>query len=196
MALSRSYLSALGIEADKVDEIIRAHSETVSGLKEERDSYKEKAEKFGDIQKELDALKAEKVKSDEWKTKFEKEHDDFESYKKEVAGKEQSEKVKSAYKKLLAENNVGENHIDSILEVTKLDELKLDENGNLMDSDKLTDGIKERWAGFITETKKTGAKFENPPKNGGSKLTKEEILKEKDTAKRQALIAENIDLFE
>ena len=44
MALKRNFLSALGIEADKIDEIINAHAETVDALKEERDEYKKKAE--------------------------------------------------------------------------------------------------------------------------------------------------------
>ena len=46
MALTRKFLTALGIEADKVDEIINAHAETVDALKAERDTYKDKAEKF------------------------------------------------------------------------------------------------------------------------------------------------------
>ncbi len=35
MALTRKFLAALGIEDDKVDEIIQAHTETVNGLKDE-----------------------------------------------------------------------------------------------------------------------------------------------------------------
>ena len=57
MALTRKFLSALGIEADKVDEIINAHAETVNALKEERDNYKADAEKLPAVQKELDELK-------------------------------------------------------------------------------------------------------------------------------------------
>lgn len=43
-------------------------------------------------------------------------------------------------------------------------------------------------AGLLGSTK-------TPPAGGGGTITKEEILKEKDTEKRQALIRENIDLF-
>jgi hypothetical protein len=35
MALTRKFLSALGIEAEKIDEIISSHTETVEGLKDE-----------------------------------------------------------------------------------------------------------------------------------------------------------------
>ena len=38
MSLTRKFLSALGIEDDKVDEIISAHTDTVNALKEQRDA--------------------------------------------------------------------------------------------------------------------------------------------------------------
>ena len=38
MALTRKSLAALGIEADKVEEIINAHVETVNGLKDEKEA--------------------------------------------------------------------------------------------------------------------------------------------------------------
>ena len=36
----------MGIEADKIDEIIDAHTEVTTSLKQERDSYKADAEKY------------------------------------------------------------------------------------------------------------------------------------------------------
>ena len=56
MALSRKFLAAMGIEADKIDEIITAHVETVDGLKKERDDLKEKADKY-DAEKKREVLK-------------------------------------------------------------------------------------------------------------------------------------------
>ena len=64
MALSRKMLSAMGIEAEKIEQIIEAHTETVSGLKDQitklEDSLaqaKDAAGKNADVQKELDALR-------------------------------------------------------------------------------------------------------------------------------------------
>ena len=51
MGFTRKFLSAMGIEADKVDEIINAHIEVIDGLKEERDNFKKDAEKIADVQK-------------------------------------------------------------------------------------------------------------------------------------------------
>ena len=58
MALTRKFLSALGIEEAKIDEIISAHADTVNALKEQRDGYKADADKLPTVQRELDDLKA------------------------------------------------------------------------------------------------------------------------------------------
>lgn len=44
----------MGIEDDKIDEIITMHTETVNGLKAEIDKYKEDAEKLADVTKKLE----------------------------------------------------------------------------------------------------------------------------------------------
>ena len=43
MSLTRKMLKAMGIEEEKIDQIIEAHSETVDALKKDRDTYKENA---------------------------------------------------------------------------------------------------------------------------------------------------------
>ena len=58
MALTRRALKAMGIDEEKVEEIIAMHTETVEGLKADIAKYKEDAEKLPTVQKELDALKA------------------------------------------------------------------------------------------------------------------------------------------
>ena len=55
MSLTRKFLKAMGIEDEKVDQIIEAHSETVDALKEERDGYKADAEKLPEVQRRLEA---------------------------------------------------------------------------------------------------------------------------------------------
>ena len=77
--------------------------------------------------------------------------------------------VKSAYKSLLTEAKVGEKHIDSILRVTDFSAMKLDKDGKLNDSDKLTETIKKDWSGFITTQETKGSEPETPPNsNSGS----------------------------
>jgi hypothetical protein len=53
MALTRKFLKAMGIEEEKIEQIIDAHTETVNALKEERDNFKADAEKLPNVQKQL-----------------------------------------------------------------------------------------------------------------------------------------------
>lgn len=193
MALTRAMLKGMQLTEEQVSAIIEEHSNTVQGLKDEIKKYKADAEKLPEVQKELDKLK--EGDGNNWEKKYNDEHKAFEDYKKEVAGKEETAKVRSEYRKLLVENGVGEKHIDAVLRVTDFSNVKIGKEGKLENADKLAESIKSEWAGFITTTGTKGAPVDNPP--GGSKatMTKDDIMKIKDTSERQKAIAENIDLF-
>ena len=49
-------LKAMGIEDEKIDQIIDEHAESVNALKAQRDEFKEAAGKADGYKKELDAL--------------------------------------------------------------------------------------------------------------------------------------------
>lgn len=198
MGLTRKFLTALGIEADKVDEIITAHTEVTDGLKAERDSYKADAEKLAGVQAELDSMKADKEKDgkDPWKVKYEALKEDFDAYKNQQTEKETKARKEAAYKKLLQDAGVAEKRIAAVLRVTDLDAIELDKDGNVKDAEKHTDSIKAEWSDFIQTTSVKGANTVTPPQNGGaSAVTKADILKIKDTTERQRMIAEHHDLF-
>lgn len=198
MGLTRKFLTALGIEADKVDEIITAHTEVTDGLKAERDSYKADAEKLAGVQAELDGMKAaqEKDGKDPWKVKYEALKEDFDAYKNQQTEKETKARKEAAYKKLLQDAGVAEKRIAAVLRVTDLDSVELDKDGNVKDAEKHTDSIKAEWSDFIQTTSVKGAETATPPQNSGaSAITKADILKIKDTGERQKMIAEHHDLF-
>lgn len=193
MALTRKMLSGMGLTAEQVDAIIEEHTSVTQGLIADRDKYKADAEKLPGVQKQLDDLQ----KGDnDWKTKYEKEHNDFESFKKDVNGKEEAAKVRDAYQQLLEDAGVASKHIKTVLRVTDFSEMKLDKDGNLEGADKLTEKIKSDWSDFISTTSTKGAGVQDPPAKGGKAKTKEEILAIKDTTERQQAMAENIELFQ
>lgn len=198
MSLSRKYLSALGIEAEKIDEIINAHSETVESLKEQRDGYKAEAEKLAAVTNERDnlkeelkkaneendvkynALKAEldKAKSDNeaLQSEYDKSKSDneslkneFENYKADVSAKETRAKIENAYRGILREVGVSEKRINSIVRVTNFDEIKLDEKGGLENADTLKENVKADWADFIVTESEKGAEVPKPPDSTGEK---------------------------
>lgn len=164
MGLSRAMLKGMGLTDEQVTAIVEEHTAVLTAIKEERDKYKADAEKLPSIQKELDNLK---TSGGDWEKKYNDEHTAFEAYKKDLEDKAKVEAVKNAYKALLKEAKVGDKHIDSILRVTDFSAMKLDKEGKLTDSDKLTEGIKKDWSGFITTTETKGSNPATPPEGGG-----------------------------
>lgn len=196
MAFTRKFLSALGIEADKVDEIISAHTEVTDALKQERDQYKADAEKLPGVQQELNDLKATTDGKNTWKVKYEALREDFEDYKNQQTAKETKANKEAAYKVLLENAGVAPKRIAAILKVTDLDSVELDDSGNVKDAEKHTETIKEEWADFIQTTSTKGAATATPPSTSGKGTkTKEEIWAIKDPSERQKAIAENHTLF-
>lgn len=165
MALTRIMLKALGIEAEKIEEIINAHTETVDALKAERDGYKADAEKLPQIQKKLDD--AEALNAGNWKTKYEKEHSDFDAYKADIAGKAAKEAKTAAYRALLLKAGVSEKRLDSVLKVTDLSKVEMD-GENIKGADDLEKNIKTEWADFISTEGMQGAGSATPPANQGN----------------------------
>lgn len=178
MALTRKFLTALGIDSDKIDEIITAHTESTDALKQQRDEYKAEAEKGkGDaekleaVQKELEDLKAAAKDNDSYKAKYEKEKSDFEAYKSEQATKETAAKKTAAYKALLKAAGVSEKHLDTVLKASDLSGIELDDKGAIKDADKATEAIKTEWSDLITTTGEHGAVVHNPPEGNGAQHT-------------------------
>lgn len=168
-SLSIKFLTALGIDEDKAEQICERHKEVLTEIKEERDKYKEEAEKLPDIQKQLDDYKkAEadakaKGENDPYKVKYEALKEEFDNYKTEIANKETKTKKENAYRQLLKDAGVSEKRIDSVLKVSNIDSLEFDDEGKVKDSDKLTESIKTEWSDFIQTSSVAGANTANPP---------------------------------
>lgn len=199
MALTRKFLSALGIEADKIDEIISAHTETVDGLKEQIANYKADAEKLPTVQKELDDLK-KAAEGQDGKNPFEVKYnaikEEFENYKKDIEQKESKSKIEAAYKALLKEAGVSEKRIDAVLKVSDLEKVKLDKDGKIEGADELKKSIETEWEDFIVKEEVAGANTAKPPKtNNGSKKTKAEIMAITDRTERRKAMMENPEVF-
>ena len=54
MSLTRRALKAMGIEDEKIDEIITMHTDTVDGLKADVAKYRADAEALPEVQKQLE----------------------------------------------------------------------------------------------------------------------------------------------
>ena len=194
-------LKAMGIEEEKIDQIIEAHTDTVDGLKADVSKYKTDAEKLSDVQKELDELKAKG--DDGWKEKYDNLKGEFDKYKTDVQEKETHNKKVEAYRAILQDANLSEKGIEKAVKYADWDKIELDSDGKVKGANDHIKAVREEWAEYVTTTTTTGAKTSTPPaNNGGSKLTKAEIYAkdehgryELSTAERQKALAENPELL-
>lgn len=210
MALSRKYLATLGIEADKIDEIITAHSESIEAVKSDRDKYKAQvddltekigkdAEALKTAQKELSDLKAQ-VDADA-KNREGKDYDalkaEFDNYKKEQEAKAVKSAKETALKELLKDMKMSDRGEKQVLKWMGVDGFELDEDGKIKDASTLRKSIKEDWGDYIQTEGAKGADTPTPPggTGGGTGKTKKEIMQIKDAKERQQAIADNPELF-
>lgn len=208
MSLTRKSLTAMGIDAEKIDQIIEMHTETVSALKgqiddikAERDTLKEEADKLPVIQKELDSLKekasADAKDSESKAQEYEKLKKEFDDYKAETESKEARSVKEKALRELLTDMKMSDKGIAQVTKWMGVDAIELDEDGKLKDATALRKSIKEDWGDYIQTTGTQGAETPMPPTNNGGSTgkTKEEIMKIKNSSERQKAIADNHELF-
>ncbi len=196
MALTRRALKAMGIEEEKIDEIISMHTDTVDGLKADISRYKADAEKLPGVQKQLDDLKA--AGDDDYKEKYEKEHSAFETYKADVTAKE----AKAAKEKAVRAYFEGKNITGANLELAmrgcgeEMAAIELD-GDKIKDTKSLDALVAGTYKGLVSTSRTKGTDTSNPPGNtGAGTMTKEKIMEIKDRAERRAQIAAHMDLFQ
>ena len=211
MALSRKFLTAMGIGAEQIEQIIEAHTETVSGLKQQiadlgdeltkaKETGSAESGRLKDVQKELDDLKnqvAEDAKAREGKD-YDALKKEYEDYKAEVHEKEVKGAKEKAFRGLLSDMNVSEKGTSMILKYMGVSGIELDEEGKLKDATAIKKAVKEDWGDYIPTVEAKGADTKTPPTDGkgsATTKTKEEIMAIKDATARQKAIAENMELF-
>lgn len=161
MSLTRKFLKALGLEEDKVEEIITAHGETVTALKEQIEQYKADAEQLPAIKAELD--KAKESNGDSYKVKYDALKETHEKYVAEIASKEIASKKQAAYKALLAECKISEKRHDAIAKLADLNAIELDEKGAIKNADAIKTALTTEWAEFVETTTTKTPTVPTPP---------------------------------
>lgn len=186
MALTRKFLAAMGISAEQIEQIIEAHLETVTGLKDEAAKLQAQADRVATLEAEL--------KKHEGKD-YDSLRKEFDEYKAEVQTRETRAAKERAYRAALKDANLTEKGIEKAIKYANWEAIELDEDGELKDAAGHVKAVREEWAEYIARTETRGAETANPPANNGGRRTKEEIMAITDTAERQRAIAENHDIF-
>jgi len=172
MAFTRNFLKTMSLTDEQVQAIMEEHTNVTEALKgkikaaeDQAAAFKADADKLPDIQKQLDDLK----NGEDWKSKYEKEHEDFDSYKKKIVQEQETEKIKAAYSKLLTDEHINEKHIGKVLKLTDFSEMKLDKDGNLENADDLKKAINDEWGEFKVNVSQRKQTVPTPPAgNNGS----------------------------
>lgn len=175
MALTRKFLKALGIEEDKIEEIITAHGETVAALKDEIDKAEQSAkdsaaaaEERDKLQKRVEAL--EKTSGDAAKVQAE-----YDAYRQQVETDKANAGKKALIKKALEDAHANPAAIDLMLNTVKLDDVELDGEA-LKDAEAVLKPIREAHAGLFGTVQNQGTPPLNPPAGDG-KMTRESFEK-------------------
>ena len=168
MALTRKMLKAMGIEDEKIDQIIEEHVESVDGLKAERDRYKAAAKDAEALSAELDALKAKGDGAAEYEEKYKAKCKELDDYRAEVEGEKATREKRGLYRDLLERAGVDPKRIKSVLKVSDLDAVTV-KDGAIEGADELTEKIRADWSDFIPVTTTEGANVPTPPKASGGK---------------------------
>ena len=161
LALTRKLLEGMGIEDKAIESIIEAHSETVNGLKADRDKYKEQAEQVPDLQKQLEDAQAAS-NGDEWEQKYNDEHQAFEDFKAQVETEKAEADKAQAYRGMLMAAGIDPKRIDAIMRVTDLRQVEM-EDGKLKDTEKLQESAKQEWSDFVVKSNTQGSNPATPP---------------------------------
>lgn len=167
MALTRSALKAMGLSKEQEDSIIEMHTETVDGLKSQLKTANEKAQGYDKLKNDYDELSKKSGGDEDYKDKYEKEHQAFEDYKSQIgAEKSRAAKEKTVRSYFESRGIKGDNLDIAMMGIeSRLASLELD-GDKLKDTVSLDELITGKYSKLVTKEDVKGADYNNPPTNG------------------------------
>lgn len=142
--------------------LVALHLGVVDPLKDDLTKYKADAEKLPNVQKELDDLKA--AGDGGFKEKFEKEHSDFENFKKTIQEKETKAAKESAAKAFFESKGITGNSLEIAMRGSSAEIAALDLDGEkIKDYSSLDALVNGTFKALVSTTTTKGANIPNPP---------------------------------
>lgn len=175
------------------NKIMALHLGVVDPMKDDIADLRAKADTLEAVTKERDALKA----GGDYKQKFEDEHKAFEDYKKGITARETRAAKEKAVRAYLESKSITGNNLEIAMRGcgAEIDAAELD-GEKIKDTKAFDDLVGGTFKGLVVKSSTVGVNTPNPPaNNGGTTMTKEQIMAIKDTATRQKAISDNHELF-
>lgn len=171
---TRKTLAALGINEEQAQVLIDMHQEEMTKVKSERDNALAERDaanaekgKSAEAMAEVEGLKAKlealQAKADE----ASKVQASFDAYRTQIETEKTTAKKKTALDALLKGAGVERDSFrQTLLKGWDIDGIQLDENGGIVDADKLTETVKADFSDFIATRQTNGTPPNTPPKSG------------------------------
>ncbi len=183
MAMTRKQLKELGLEADTVERLIAMHTETVEGLKAERDAWQEAAGQSEALKEERDRLLEQVTALESAKEQAQQERNQLaeaQAAREEALAREAQDKALEA---ALLEQ--GANPLAVPLLVKAVDRAGMQmENGALANAEEALAPVREQYAAFFAVPKALCTELLDPPLGASAPMTREDL---------QAMDAEEIN---
>lgn len=196
MSLTHKALSAMGIEPEKIEQILEMHRETIDSIKADKDKALEEVKTLQEKAGKVDELTKKLEKLEDTSEKYKSLKDEYDKYKTDITAKETKAAKTKAYKDMLKEIGVSDKYFDDVIRIADVDSIELDDKGAIVGVEELKTTAKDKWKPYIFTQGTQGAQTPTPPKNtGGTAKTKKEIMAIKDADERQKAIMENHELF-
>lgn len=165
MAFTRKALKAMGLTDEQVDSLIEMHTESLDVVKNERDDYKDKAEKLSEVQEQLKTVKSEleAAKKDDYKGKYESEKAAHEKLISDITAKETAAKNLSSFKAEAKKRGYSDKAVSRYLDSKENDpisKIQYDTDGNATNYDDVFKELDKAFPDFIV---KSGTEGHTPP---------------------------------
>jgi hypothetical protein len=114
------------------------------------------------VQHDTKDLKMDEEHED-YKSKYEREHLAFETYKNEQRQKEIKAAKERAFREIIEAAGISKKRVGAVLRVSDLDTLLLDENGKAKNGEELARKIREEFSDFVITEMEMGVQVMTPP---------------------------------
>ena len=203
MALTRRLLKSLEIGEDKIEQIIEAHTETLSGLRDELAAAKEAAAQVESLQKELQRAKQDlqEAQESDWQEQYNAVKKDFDDYKAKITAKETHAAKEAAVRAYYQSKGLSGKALDIAMRAStkEIEETSLDAEKKIKDTKVFDDLLAGDFASLVGTVVTQGTDVAHPPMgNSKNVLAKADIYKKDDrgryimsASERQKALMEN-----
>lgn len=167
MALTRKFLKALGIDEDKIEEIITAHGDTVAALKTEIEQAKSSAEGLEAVTKERDALKNDLENMRKTSGDAARVQAEFDAYRAQVDTERLNARTGEALNDVFREAGVERESFRKLLRSGwDMSTVERDKSGNITNRDALIARVKADYSDFVGTVQTVGTPSVTPLSGG------------------------------